>query len=154
MLSPTRELSLRPATGSFEFEPGVVAYTVWPDSRSAWLVRDLDGDGLITSGRELFGSFTALAQGGFAKNGFEALAAVDSDGDQQVTPRDAGYGELRLWFDRDGDRRVSQGELEPLAGRVLPLRYAFNAAGFEAAAVGPEWLIDLHFTLLPRAGDR
>ncbi len=138
------------ATGSFEFEPGSPRYTAWPDAASAWLVRDLNGDGLVSSGRELFGSFTVLPSGRLAKNGFEALAALDSDGDHVVTVSDAAYGELRLWFDRDGDRRVGPDELQALSGQALPIAYELNAQGFEAAPVENAWLVDLHVTLLER----
>ena len=146
VFSKTPELSLRPATARFEFEPGQSVSSAWPDADTAWLVRDLDGDGRITSGRELFGSFTRIGEGR-AKNGFEALAALDADGNGFVSPREAA---LQLWFDRDGDRRVQSGELVEV-GFDLPVSYSVDVkcdargnCGKERARVTDGWLIDLH----------
>jgi hypothetical protein len=159
VLSLTREVSLRPSTARFEFEPGQPVYSAWPDAQTAWLVRDLDGDGQISSGRELFGSFTALGDRR-ALNGFEALAALDSDGDGFITAKDPAHRELRLWFDRDGDRRVQPGELEPLGAISVPVTFvvdvrcdALGNCARERAALTDGWLIDLHlaFTASPVA---
>ena len=43
------------------------------------LARDIDGDGKITSGAELFGNFTRLKNGELAKNGAEAGEITLSD---------------------------------------------------------------------------
>ena len=43
--------------------------------------RDLNGDGQINSGAELFGSSTKLADGSVASTGWAALAALDTNGD-------------------------------------------------------------------------
>lgn len=150
VFSATPDLSLRPASARFEFEPGQPVFSAWPDAETAWLVRDLDGDGQITSGRELFGSFTRVGDRR-AVNGFEALAALDVDGDGFVSPKDPAHEGLRLWFDRDGDRCVGAGELERLAGRALPVTFTIEVrcdgqgnCGRERARVGDGWLIDLH----------
>ena len=45
----------------------------WVNSSDGILARDIDGDGKITSGAELFGNFTRLKNGELAKNGAEAL---------------------------------------------------------------------------------
>lgn len=154
VFSRTQDLTLRPASERFAFEPGQPVFSAWPDAQTAWLVRDLDGDGQITSGRELFGSFTRVGDRR-AVNGFEALAALDADGDGFVSVRDPAHAGLRFWFDRDGDRRVSAGELENLAGRALPLMYMINVrcdaqrnCGRERTEVSEGWLIDLHLKFL------
>lgn len=154
VFSTTPELSLRPASGRFEFEPGQPIFSAWPDAQTAWLVRDLGGDGQISSGRELFGSFTRVADHR-AVNGFEALAALDADGDGLVSAKDPAHAGLRLWFDRDGDRRVGAGELEGLAERALPVTFTVDVrcdgqgnCGRERARVGDAWLIDLHLKFM------
>ena len=86
----------------------------WPTAATPWLAIDLDHDGAI-DGRELFGSGTILPDGRHARNGFEALAALDSDGDGHITPADARYAELLAGSDRDGDRRASPSELVPIS---------------------------------------
>ncbi|MDY6188541.1 MAG: hypothetical protein SPH77_06895 [Campylobacter sp.] len=52
----------------------------WVNSSDGILARDIDGDGKITSGAELFGNFTRLKNGELAKNGAEAGEITLSDG--------------------------------------------------------------------------
>jgi hypothetical protein len=117
-----------PATGdAFAFVPGRPMVSDWPTAATPWIARDLDGDGAITSGAELFGSSTALA-GGTARNGFQALAALDSNGDGILDERDPAFAELVLWSDRNGDHRSSPDELRPLASVVssISLEYTLD----------------------------
>jgi hypothetical protein len=99
--------------GTFELEPGQPARSVWPTSRTPWLCRDLDHDGAITSGRELFGSFT-LTSHGLAKNGFDALAQLDANGDGVLDDKDPAFDELCVWRDENSNRRTEPGELKSL----------------------------------------
>ena len=62
-------------------------------------LRDLDDDGRITSGRELFGSASLIA-GRQVSNGFEALAALDESGDGAIDKRDG-------WTARTRDGKLS-----------------------------------------------
>ncbi len=55
---------------------------------SAYLVRDVDGNGSITDGSELFGARTG--------DGFRELAALDDDGNGWIDEGDAAYGSLSL----------------------------------------------------------
>ncbi len=87
--------------------------TAWPTS--PWLALDRDGDGMIRSGAELFGSATAMTRGGFAKHGFAALAELDSNLDGKIDAQDERFGELVLWSDLDDDRIGAYAELRPLA---------------------------------------
>ena len=111
------EFAPRPERMSADFaiEAGSCTTTDWPTAATPWLVRDLNGDGQISGGHELFGSGTELAKGRFATNGFEALRALNSDGNDRFDAKDAAYAELALWADHDGDRRVGPGELQTLA---------------------------------------
>jgi len=84
----------------FEFEPGKPMRTAWP--ADPWLVRDLNKNGKVDSGRELFGSFTMLKSGKLAKNGFEALAELDDNGDKVIDERDAAFASLLLWYSGRG----------------------------------------------------
>ncbi|GBC77380.1 hypothetical protein HRbin08_00857 [bacterium HR08] len=63
----------------------------------AFLVLDRDGDGEITTGRELFGNATPLSSGAIAKHGFMALAEGDQNGDGWIDARCASAcGEMRI----------------------------------------------------------
>jgi hypothetical protein len=85
--------------------------TRWVSARTPWLALDIDGNGRIDDGRELFGSMTALPDGRRASNGFVALAALDDDHDDEITSCDAAFDRLVLWRDADQDRRSSAGEM-------------------------------------------
>jgi hypothetical protein len=99
----------------FSFAPGIATATDWPTADTPWIALDLDGDGAITSGAELFGDHTALPGGTTAKNGFEALAALDANHDGKIDAADPGFAKLVLWSDRDRDGRGAADELAPLA---------------------------------------
>jgi hypothetical protein len=88
----------------------------WPDPNTPWLVRDLDGNGTIDGGHELFGTGTRMPDGTFAPNGFAALAVLDDDGDGWITPADAAWSSLFVWTDHDRNRRTDPGELHSLDG--------------------------------------
>ncbi len=131
--------------------------TDWPTADTPWLARDLDGDGAIDGGHELFGSATRLPDGRTAPHGFAALTTLDGNGDGVLDARDPAFADLVLWADRDGDRRSTPDELSPLAAagvRALPLAYRVEPrcdtrgnCGRERAAVdatAPATLVDVH----------
>lgn len=60
----------------------------WLNSGDALLAIDLNGNGLIDSGFELFGNNTKLDDGSNAGNGFRALAELDSNDDKIFDDRD------------------------------------------------------------------
>ncbi len=94
---------------------GDLDQTAWTEAGSdaAFLARDIDGDGLITSGKELFGDHTFPV----LKNGFEALAfaAQQSNGwimgRGSVTEDDPLFFELLLWTDSNHNGISEQSEL-------------------------------------------
>lgn len=85
--------------------------TSWVSASTPWLAIDLDGDGRIDDGSELFGSMTRLPDGRRAPNGFAALAALDDDHDGRITRGDAAFDRLLVWSDDDQDRRSAASEL-------------------------------------------
>ena len=89
--------------------------TGWVNAQDGLLVRDLNGDGLIDSGRELFGSETLLANGQKAKNGFDALAELDSNGDHVFDSQDNAFNTVKVWQDANSNGVVDSGELLSLA---------------------------------------
>ncbi|MCF6286178.1 MAG: hypothetical protein L3K26_13450 [Candidatus Hydrogenedentes bacterium] len=74
----------------------------------AFLALDRNGDGVINSGKELFGE-----QHG-ARNGFEELRSFDDNGDGVINRKDAVYNDLRLFRD-NGNGVTESGELLRLA---------------------------------------
>ncbi len=116
------------AAGSFDVQgAGVCAATDWVTAATPWLALDRDGNGRIDDGAELFGSMTRLPGGQRAKQGFEALAPLDSDGDGVITPADASWSRLVLWRDVNQDRVSQPGELRGLdAEGIVAIDLAFR----------------------------
>jgi hypothetical protein len=116
------------AGGSFALAPGVSVSTDWPTATTPWLARDLDGDGQITHGGELFGSSTQLPDGSLARHGFAALAALDANADGVLDAADPAFATLLVWADRDGDRASTSSELTPLSEIVVSLSLRYHRA--------------------------
>lgn len=110
---------------------GFAESTGWFGADDGLLVRDLDGNGRIDSGRELFGSETRLANGSKAANGFAALKELDSNKDGVINAQDAAFSELRIWKDADGNGYTEAGELLTLeeAG-VRSINVAYSNSNF------------------------
>ena len=87
----------------------------WVSQQDGLLAMDVNGDGSINSGAELFGDRTVLADGTLAKNGWEALAAQDSNADGTIDAQDANFNQLRVWVDANSDGVTDAGELKTLA---------------------------------------
>ncbi len=94
---------------------GFAERTGWISAQDAFLVRDLNGNGRIDSGRELFGNQTHLSNGATAGNGFIALAELDLNGDGAVDAQEAATAGLMLWRDANSNGITDDGELLTLA---------------------------------------
>jgi hypothetical protein len=90
---------------------GFAQQTGWVGQGDGLLVWDINDNGQIDNGRELFGDHTKLANGLRAVNGFEALAQHDSNADGRIDAQDAIWQHLRVWVDADANAQASQGEL-------------------------------------------
>jgi hypothetical protein len=84
-------------------------------------VLDRDGNGLINSGRELFGNHTDQPplQTGESYNGFRALAVFDSranggNANGRIDGGDAVFDRLRLWRNTNHNGISERDELQPL----------------------------------------
>lgn len=106
---------------------GFAENTAWVDAHDGLLVRDLNGDGKITSGRELFGNYTQLKNGSRAANGFEALKEIDNNNDGVVDSNDVAFNTLKVWKDINTDGITDTDELLTLnqAG-VKSLKVAYT----------------------------
>jgi hypothetical protein len=99
---------------------GIRTGTGWIGADDGLLVLDLNGNGQIDSGRELFGDNTQLpaAQGGpmqTAANGYQALQQHDTNADGQINSQDAVYSQLRVWQDANQDGISQTAEMRTLA---------------------------------------
>lgn len=96
---------------------GSLAHIAWtaPGVLNAFLVFDLNNDGLINNGTELFGNFSPQPVSPIP-NGFSALAEFDKidnggNADGIVDSHDAVFSDLRLWIDLNHDGISQQSEL-------------------------------------------
>ncbi|HZO52290.1 MAG TPA: Mbeg1-like protein, partial [Bryobacteraceae bacterium] len=94
---------------------GFAEQTGWIDADDGILVRDLNGNGLVDNGFELFGDNTLLANGTYAADGFLALADLDGNHDGVMNASDGAFSQLRIWKDLDSDGVTDAGELRTLA---------------------------------------
>lgn len=88
--------------------------TAWIEKGDGLLVRDINKNGTIDSGEELFGDTMPLEDGSYAKDGFSALASFDSNEDRKINADDALFGELGIWIDENGDGITQEGEIKSL----------------------------------------
>jgi hypothetical protein len=85
----------------------------------AFLCLDRDHDGIIDTGAELFGTATPLNNGQTARNGFEALAELDSNRDNRIDADDEVWPLLILWRDLNHNGISEPSELAPVATSAL-----------------------------------
>ena len=73
----------------------------WVGKDDGLLVRDINGNGQIDDGTELFGNNSVLSSGEKAANGFEALKDLDSNNDGIFDNSDTALNQVKVWFDAD-----------------------------------------------------
>jgi len=137
---------------------GVKERTGWIGRTDGLLVRDLNGDGKINNGGELFGQGTLLGNGHHASDGYEALAVMDMNFDGVINQLDQGFGSLKIWQDTNGNGISDKGELKSLAdagiaelslaakastkmdnGNLIGLMGSYTAADGSVHTMGDVW---------------
>jgi hypothetical protein len=88
---------------------GIPKRWTWIRANAAWLVFDRHGTGEVRSALQLFGSVTFWL---FWPTGYEALRALDDDGDGEI--RGAELDGFALWHDRNGNGASERGEVRPV----------------------------------------
>jgi Ca2+-binding RTX toxin-like protein len=123
------------ATGAVLFDhdgDGVRSGTGWISSDDGILVLDRNGNGLIDSGRELFGADTVLSDGSTATSGFAALADLDANDDGVFDAQDGQYNNVRVWRDLNQDGVSQANEL-----------FTLNQLGVASIQLTPSTTVDL-----------
>lgn len=93
---------------------GFAEKTGWANPADGLLVRDLNKDGKINNGSELFGQYTMLKDGTLAETGFQALLDLDDNGDHIINKLDAAFQQLQIWKDANADGVTDSDELTTL----------------------------------------
>jgi hypothetical protein len=115
--------NLTDAAGGVNFDffgTGQPVHLSWTSSSTddSWLTLDRNGNGMVDSGRELFGNLTSQPASDHP-NGFIALAVYDraedgGNGDGVIDRNDAIFQSLRLWRDTNHNGISELGELHTL----------------------------------------
>lgn len=99
---------------------GLLRRTGWADRQTGMLVHD-DGTGRIVSISQLFSEYYGGKAGTDGrsgetpfKDGFAALASVDTNADGAITAADTVWAQLKVWVDANQDGRTGTGELKSL----------------------------------------
>ena len=101
----------------------------WIAPEDGLLVNLADGATRISNGSQLLGNETRLPSGELAADGFEALAALDDNGDGKVDAQDAAFAHLRVWQDKNSDGIASADELFTLESLgIFSLATAYDAS--------------------------
>jgi hypothetical protein len=82
----------------------------WITPKAGWLVYDSARTGKVTSALQMFGSVTFWC---FWDDGYQALAALDDNGDGVLTGKE--LAGLAIWHDKNGDGICDPDEVKPLA---------------------------------------
>ena len=111
---------------------GSVEQVAWtaPGSGVAFLAMDRDGDGVITSGKELFGNYTLPG----ATNGFEALRrmSMSTNGGVMrgsVSQDDPLFAQLLLWTDANHNGFSEPSELRPASELLSDIGLGYKVTG-------------------------
>jgi hypothetical protein len=94
----------------------------WTDPNEWMVVKDLNGDGIINSGREVVGNQMILSNGTKAADTIQALKTFDINHDGKVDAAD--NSGLAFWTDRNHNGLTDIGELEALgaAGAIQTIK--------------------------------
>ena len=96
-------------------KPPQISWTA-AGAKVGWLALDLNGDGLINNGLELFSNATSQPGKAGTHLGFRAIAQWDKptmggNGDGQITSKDYVFSRLRVWVDSNHNGISEPGEL-------------------------------------------
>jgi len=151
---------------------GVSHQVGWLGGKDGLLVMDRNGDGSINDRRELFSAATVLANGQRAGNGYNAMAAEDSNHDGKLSAADTHFKDLKVWVDANHDGKTDAGELRGLLeagvieldltaalgnevnnGNLLGLVSSYKGADGNSHAVADVWFTKAQAAEPPQLGD-
>jgi len=98
---------------------GFAEQAAWVAPEDGLLVVDKNNNGFIDGGAELFGTETTLKNGQKAHGGFEALAELDSNKDNQISSLDTAFNTLKIWQDKNHNGIAESTELLTLASQGI-----------------------------------
>ncbi|QIF42451.1 iron-regulated protein FrpC [Kingella kingae] len=106
--------TLAPSSISARFDhnaDGIATATGWTAAGNGILALDLNNNGKIDSGKEIFGNHSVLPNGTAAAHGYAALAELDSNADGIINALDDAFSSLKVWQDINQDGISQANEL-------------------------------------------
>lgn len=94
---------------------GFAEKTAWIGTEDGFLALDINNNGIIDNGSELFGDKFVMPDGKVSETGFEALSSLDETEDGIIDENDAVYENLRIWIDSDHNGITNKNEILSLA---------------------------------------
>ena len=126
----TTSTNLENSTAYFDYDgDGDREHTAWAEKDDALLAVDLNNDGVINDGSELFGNFTKLPDGTLAADGYAALAQYDTNADKIIDSKDTAFGKLLLWKDTNQNGKSEAGELSSIQLSGVTAIYLYREDG-------------------------
>ena len=111
-----KTVSVKDSSARFDMEgTGTKVPTGWITPDYGFLALDLNKNGKIDDGKELFGDVTLLANGQKAKNGYEALAQFDTEKKGYLDESSPIFSKLKMWIDLNSDGTSTPDELSSLS---------------------------------------
>jgi T1SS-143 domain-containing protein len=101
---------------SFDINADGIADKIAWTSHDGILAYDLNGNGKIDDGSEIF---TPDFNGGKFASGVEALASLDTNGDGRIDAGDAAFSDLKIWLDANNNGISDEGELSSLTAHAV-----------------------------------
>ena len=93
---------------------GFAEKAAWLGTEDGFLALDVNENGIIDDGSELFGDRFTMPDGNMSATGFEALLSLDDNSDSIIDSNDACFGSLMIWIDADHNGITGSNELKTL----------------------------------------
>ncbi len=116
--SHTDEIELSSLDDGVNFDldkNGFAEKTAWIKNNDGFLAIDLNQNGIIDNGGELFGDQFIMPDGNISSTGFEALISLDEDSNNKIDKNDTVFEKLYVWFDNNRNGLTDDNELKTLA---------------------------------------
>ena len=93
---------------------GYAEKAAWIGENDGFLALDVNENGIIDNGSELFGDKFVMPDGRVSQTGFEALSSLNENDDDLIDENDSVYSKLLVWIDSNHDGITNEGELKTL----------------------------------------
>lgn len=116
---------------------GFAEKTAWIGIEDGFLALDVNGNGKIDNGSELFGDQFIRLNGQRSEFGFEALSDFDENDDSLITDEDSVFEKLLVWIDQNQNGKSESNELFSLAEKnIIAISIDYTASNYRDTETG------------------